>query len=89
MEFTVNEQGCRALETEILQLMRQITVCVSDIQNSTNMLRNALGEDYDSIGRSVALMANELQQAQQNAGVIASNMDEYIQRVGQARVALQ
>lgn len=89
MEFTVNENGCRQLETQILQLMRQIAVCVSDIQNSTNMLRGALGEDYDAIGRSVALMASELQQAEQNASVIANSMNEYIQRVGQARVALQ
>ena len=88
MEFIMNEQGCHQLSTDLLQTMRQIAGLVSDIQSKNSTLRSALGDDYDAIAKSVNIMTSELNNAQSELNVIIADMNEYIERVKQARIAL-
>lgn len=88
MEFIMNEQGCSKLSTDMLTAMRQIAGLVSEIQSQNGTLRSALGEDYDAIARSVSIMTRELTSAQSELNVIIADMNEYIERVHQARIAL-
>ena len=88
MEFVVNEQGCRSLSMDMLTHMRQIAQLISEIEANSSTLRGALGEDYESIARTVRIMTTELGNAQQELNIIISDMNEYMSRVQQARVAL-
>lgn len=88
MQFDVNEQGVRALSQEMLGQMRQIAVLISEIEGQNNTLRAALGEDYQAINSSVQVMKGELGSALTELNTIISMMQEYMARVGQARVSL-
>ena len=88
MEFTVNEQGCRRLSADMLTYLRRILALISEIENQNGTLRGALGEDYDAIARTVRVMASELESAYQELLTISSQMEEYLDRVQQARVTL-
>lgn len=88
MQFDVNEQGVRALSQEMLGQMRQIAVLISEIEGQNNTLRAALGEDYQAINSSVQVMKGELGSALTELNTIISMMQEYMARVGQARIAL-
>ncbi len=89
MEFIVDEQGCRTLSADMLHDMRQIALLISEIQAQDGTLRNALGEDYEAIARSVRIMTTELDGAQKELDKITGNMNEYMSRVHQARVSLE
>ena len=88
MQFDVNEQGVRGLSQEMLGQMRQIAVLISEIEGQNNTLRAALGEDYQAINSSVQVMKGELGSALTELNTIISMMQEYMARVGQARVSL-
>lgn len=89
MQFDVNEQGVRNLSQEMLGQMRQIAVLISEIDSMNGTLRAALGEDYNAINASVQIMKGELGSALNELNIIISMMQEYMARVGQARVSLQ
>jgi len=88
MEFVVDENGCRQLSTDMLKNMREIATLISEIDSQNGTLRAALGDDYDSIARSVRYMVSELSNAQTELNVIINDMSEYMSRVHQARVFL-
>lgn len=89
MEFTVNEAGCRQLSIDMMTTLRDIAKLVKEIENNNNLLRSALGEDYESIARTVRVMAEALGQAEGEMNTVIHNMEEYIRTVGLARIALQ
>lgn len=88
MEFIVNESGCRQLSTDMLTNMKEIASLVSEIDAQNGTLKAALGEDYDTIAKSVRVMTSELQNAHSELNVIINDMNEYMSRVHQARVSL-
>ena len=88
MEFNVNEQGVRNLSQEMLGQMRQIAALIGEIDSRNGTLRAALGEDYGAINASVQIMKGELSSALTELNTIISMMQEYMARVGQARIAL-
>jgi len=89
VEFVVNESGCRQLSQDMLSHMREIGTLISEIESQNGTLRVALGEDYDAIARSVNLMKQELENARTEMNVIINDMNEYMARVHQARIALE
>lgn len=89
MEFIVNESGCRQLSTDMLSNMREIATMIAEIDSQNGTLKAALGDDYDTIARSVRIMTSELQNAHSELNVIISDMSEYMSRVHQARVSLE
>ena len=88
MEFVVNESGCRQLSTDMLSNMKEIASLVSEIDSQNGTLKAALGDDYDAIAKSVRYMTSELSDAHSELNVIINDMNEYMSRVHQARVAL-
>lgn len=88
MEFIVNESGCRQLSADMLTNMKEIASLVSEIDAQNGTLKAALGEDYDTIAKSVRVMTSELQNAHSELNVIINDMNEYMSRVHQARVSL-
>jgi len=88
MEFIVNESGCRQLSIDMLSDMKQIVAIISSIESQDSNLKAALGDDYDAIARSVRIMSSELQNAYSELNIIINDMNEYMARVQQARVAL-
>lgn len=88
MEFIVNESGCKQLSNEMVATMYQIMALINEIDSHSGMLRGALGDDYDSIAKSVNYMATELQNAYSELNVIINDMNEYMSRVQMARVSL-
>lgn len=88
MEFVVNEAGCRQLSTDMLTNMKSIASLISEIDGQNGNLKAALGDDYDAIASSIRTMISELGNAYSELNVIINDMNEYMSRVGQARVAL-
>ena len=88
MEFTVNEQGCHALSTDMLSDLRDIALLVSEIDSQNGTLQAALGDDYDAIAKTVRIMCGELTNAERELNIIIQNMEEYMAQVHQARVSL-
>lgn len=88
MEFVVNESGCRQLSTDMITNMKSIASLISEIDGQNGNLKVALGDDYDAIARSIRAMTAELGNAYSELNVIINDMNEYMSRVGQARVAL-
>lgn len=88
MEFVVNESGCRQLSEDMLSNMREIAMLVSEIEGQDGNLKAALGDDYETIARSVRQMTAALSEAQRELNVIIGDMNEYMLRVHQARVVL-
>lgn len=88
MEFIVNEAGCKQLSVDMLTNMRTIAGLISEIEGQDGNLKAALGDDYDAIAKSIKVMTAELGNAHSELNVIINDMNEYMSRVGQARVAL-
>lgn len=88
MEFEVNESGCRQLSTDMLSNMKEIASLVAEIDSQNGTLKAALGDDYDAIARTVSIMTSELNNAYQELNAIINDMNEYMARVHEARVAL-
>lgn len=88
MEFIVNESACRQLSVDMLTDMKNVALLIAEINNQNSNLMAALGDDYQSINRSVQVMASEFADAQHELDTIIRDMNEYMARVGQARVAL-
>lgn len=88
MEFIVDENGCRQLSLDMLACMREIAGLIADIESQNTTLKAALGDDYEAIAKSVRYITAELSNAQTELNVIINDMGEYLQRVHQARVAL-
>lgn len=88
MDFVVNESGCRQLSTDMLTGLKEIAGLVSEIDSHNGTLKAALGEDYDAIARPVRVMSDELNNAYQELNTIINDMEEYMARVHQAKVAL-
>ena len=88
MEFTVNEQGCRALSKDMLGHLRQILLLIAEIDSRNGTLRGALGEDYEAIAGTVRVMSAELDAAHRELQTIITLMEEYMDRVHQVRIAL-
>lgn len=88
MEFVVNENGCRQLSEDMLSNMREIAMLVSEIEGQNGNLKAALGEDYETIARSIRQMTAALSEAQRELNVIIGDMNEYMLQVHQARVVL-
>lgn len=88
MEFIVNEQGCKNLINEMYSGMRDLSNLISELESMDGTLKAALGEDYDSIGRSVSVMKSEFADALREFRQVVTDMNEYMSRVHQVRVAM-
>ncbi|MCD7822656.1 MAG: hypothetical protein LUG86_01350 [Oscillospiraceae bacterium] len=88
MEFIVNEAGCRQLSSDMVANLNEIQKLISEIDSNDSVLRAALGEDYEAIARTVRAMNSEFNSAYHEVRTIISDMNEYMSRVGQARVSL-
>lgn len=89
MDFIVDEAGCRRLSMDMLENMKGIATLVSYAEENDDTLKVALGDDYMAIATSVNYIKNELQLAEKELNIIIEDMNEYIARVKQARVALE
>lgn len=88
MEFVVNESGCRQLSADMLTNLKDIAGLVAEIDSQNGTLKAALGDDYDTIARTVRVMTSELNSAYQELNTIIKDMGEYMAQVHQARVSL-
>lgn len=89
MEYIIDESGCRRLSIEMLSHLKGIAAIVSEIDSQNGTLKAALGDDYEAIARSVRVMTSELQNAYSELNVIIADMNEYMELVHQARIALE
>ena len=88
MEFIVNEQGCNNLSNEMLDGLNKLGTLISELEAMDGTLRTALGDDYESIGRNVSVMKNELGDAFREFKVIIIDMKEYMAKVKQIRAVI-
>lgn len=88
MEFVVNERGCRQLSADMLLSLKEIAGLVTKIDSQNGTLKAALGDDYDTIARTVRIMTAELSGAYQELNTIINDMSEYMARIHEARVSL-
>lgn len=88
MEFIMNESGCRQLSVDMAMDMRRIADLIAAIESQNNTLKAALGDDYDAIAHSVRMMTSEFGNAYHELDTIIADINEYIRRVGQARISL-
>lgn len=88
MQMIINESGCRQLAADMLILMKQIAMRVSDIDSQNSTLHAALGEDAAPIAQSVKTMTSNLSDAQSELNVIIRDMQEYMAEIQQARIEL-
>ena len=89
MEYIIDESGCRRLSMDMLSHLKDIAAIVSEIDSQNGTLKAALGDDYEAIARSVRVMTSELQNAYSELNVIIADMNEYMELVHQARIALE
>lgn len=87
-EFAVDERGCREMSTDMLKELKDIVGLVDEIDSQDGTLRAALGEDYESIAKSVRIMKGALVDAQAELNVIIRAMNEYMAQVQQVRITL-
>lgn len=88
MEFVVNESGCRQLSADMLLILKEIAGLVTEIDSQNGLLKAALGDDYETIARTVRIMTAELSSAYQELNTIINDMSEYMERIHEARVSL-
>lgn len=88
MEFIVNEQGCQVLSQEMYNGLDQISNLISELESMDGTLRNALGDDYESIGKNINEMKSEFENALREFRVIVEEMNEYMNKVHQIRVVM-
>lgn len=88
MEFVVNESGCRQLSTDMLSNLKAIAGLVSEIDSQNGTLKAALGDDYDTIAKTVRIMTSELNNAYHELNIIIKDMGEYMAQIHQARISL-
>ena len=88
MEFVVNEPGCERLIQDMDAGLREIKRLADEMQEADSMLRSALGEDYDAVGRSTRYVISQLGEADREMSGIIRDMREYMARVKRTRVIL-
>lgn len=88
MEFIVNEQGCQILSQQMYDGLNQIGELISELERMDGTLRNALGDDYESIGKGIDQMKSEFGHALHEFRIIVENMNEYMRNVHQIKVAM-
>lgn len=88
MEFIVNEQGCQVLSQEMYNGLDQISNLISELESMDGTLRNALGDDYESIGKNINEMKSEFENALREFRVIVEEMNEYMNKVHQIKVVM-
>ena len=101
MEFIVNEQGCQVLSQEMYNGLDQISNLISELESMDGTLRNALGDDYESIGKNINEMKSEFENALSLSGskcigdrmkalisiiLVNKNTLEYIQSLKKLRI---
>ena len=88
MEFIVNEQGCQVLSQEMYNGLDQISNLISELESMDGTLRNALGDDYESIGKNINEMKSKFENALREFRVIVEEMNEYMNKVHQIKVVM-
>lgn len=88
MSFVVNESGCKKLSADMLTNLKGISGLINELDDHDGTLKAALGDDYDTIARTVTTMKSELGNAYQELTAIIKDMDEYVVRVQKVREGL-
>lgn len=88
MDFIVNESGCKKLCTDMLKNLKEISGLINEFQDHDGTLKEALGDDYDAIAKTVRVMNSELSSAYQELTAIINDMNEYVERVQNVRKGL-
>ncbi|MBO4696640.1 MAG: hypothetical protein J5643_05050 [Lachnospiraceae bacterium] len=87
-EFFVNENGCRVLSEQMYKCMVEIHKRIEEIDQRNGSLKEALGDDYGAIARSVMTMKGEIANGYKELRTVIIDMSEYLSRVKKVRVAL-
>lgn len=88
MEYIINESGCNSLCQTMENQTAQIEALISEIEAKEPLLKAALGEDYETIAKTIRVMKEQVDSAKGELGVIISSTKDYLQRVQQVRIAL-
>ena len=87
-EFYVNEKGCQVLCENMFKALVEIQKRIEEIEQRNNSLKEALGDDYGTIARSVSVMKGEIKNGYNELRSVIKDMQEYMNRVHRVRVAL-
>lgn len=88
MDFTINENGCKKLCTDMFINLKEINSLINECQDHDGTLKAALGDDYDAIAKIVRVINSELSSAYQELTTIINDMNEYVERVQNIRKGL-